>query len=178
MKAKNPNFSQSRATKCRWIPVVLCPPCLSLSLLFCLDLCFIQGRRWSSHSPPLAFASGRRVHSSWETSPGGRGASFFPFIGGSSAGSLLRHGARSLVVARGFRTRSLEGLQGFGGTIVVLSDVGSFLLLSPPILTAGRDGQGHLRGQSCPTNSGSSSEDVRCSDRDRGGHDSGISSCP
>ena len=128
--------------------------------------------------PPLAFAGGRRVHSSWETSPGGRGASFFPFIGGSSAGSLLRHGARSLVVARGSRTRSLEGLQGFGGTIVVLSDVGSFLLLSPPILTAGRDGQGHLRGQSCPTNSGSSSEDVRCSDRDRGGHASGISSCP
>ena len=102
LKAKNQNFSQSRATKCRWIPVVLCPPCLSLSLLFCLDLCLIQGRRWSSHSPPLAFAGGRRVHSSWETSPGGRGASFFPFIGGSSAGSVLRHGARSLVVARGF----------------------------------------------------------------------------
>ena len=55
--------------------IVLCPPCLSLSLLFCLDLCFIQGRRWSSHSPPLAVASGRWVHLSGETSPGGRGAS-------------------------------------------------------------------------------------------------------
>ena len=84
----------------------------------------------------------------------GEGRFIYLFIGGSSAGSLLRHGARSLVVARGFRTRSLEGLQGFGGTIVVLSDVGSFLFLSPPILTAGRDGHGHLRGQSCPTNSG------------------------
>ena len=39
---------------------------------------------------------------------------------------------------------------------MVLPDVCSFLLLSPPILTAGRDGHGHLRGQSCPTNSGSS----------------------
>jgi hypothetical protein len=74
------------------------------------------------------------------------------------------HGASILVVARGFWARSLEGLQGFGGTIVVLSDVGSFLLLGPSILTAGRDGNGHLRGQSCPPNSSSSSEDVRCSD--------------
>ena len=37
------------------------------------------------------------------------------------------------MVARGLRIRLLAGLQGFGGTIVVLSDVGSFLLLSPPI---------------------------------------------
>ncbi len=103
---------------------------------------------------------------------------FCVFIGGSSAGSWLRHGAGSLVVARGFRTHSHEGLQGFDGTIVVLSDVGSVLLLGPSILTAGRDGHGHLRGQSCPTNSGSSSEDVRCSDRDRDGHDSGNSVVP
>ena len=35
-----------------------------------------------------------------------------------------------------------------------------------------------MRGQSCPTNSGSSLEDVRCSGRDRGGHDSGSSIVP
>ena len=58
------------------------------------------------------------------------------------------------MVARGLRIRLLAGLQGFGGTIVVLFDVDSFLLLGPPILTAGRDGRGHLRGQSCFTNSG------------------------
>ena len=35
-----------------------------------------------------------------------------------------------------------------------------------------------MRGQSCPTNFGSSVEDVRCSGRDRGGHDSGSSIVP
>ena len=79
--------------------IVLCPPCLSLSLLFCLDLCFIQGRRWSSHSPPLAFASGRGVHLSWETSPGGRGASsihrrFFSRVFAAARSAQPRGGSR------------------------------------------------------------------------------------
>ena len=146
---------------------------LSLSLTSLLSRpVFIQGSGVESPGPHSHWRGGRG-----EASPEGRGRSTFQ-RGFSSAGSLPRHGASSLVAARGVWTRSLEGLQGFGGTIMVLSDVGSFLLLGPSILTAGRDGHGHLRGQSCPTNSGSSSEDVRCSDHDRDGHDSGNSVVP
>ena len=136
---------------------------VSLSHFSFVSTCVYPGERRRVARPPLALARGagvQRPHSHWrggrgEASPGGRGRFHFS-AGFSSAGSLPRHRASSLVVARDFRTRSLEGLKGFGGTIVVLSDVGSFLLLGPPILLAGRNGQGHLRGQSCLTNSGSS----------------------
>ena len=112
-------------------------------------------------------------------SPGGKGAPFYLFIGGSSAGSWLRHGASSLVVARGFRTRSLEGLQGFGGTIVVLSDVGSFLFAPKPADSHG----GAQRTWSSAWTIWYHQfrlvlEDCRCSDRDPAGHVSGNSSCP
>jgi hypothetical protein len=107
----------------------LCLPCLSLSLTsLCLDLCLSRGGGGRVTRPHSHLrVGGGFIYLSEEASPGGRGRFIYLFIGGSSAGSLLRHGARSLVVARGFRTRSLEGLQGFGGTIGVLSDVGSQL---------------------------------------------------
>ena len=130
--------------------IVLCPPCLSLSLLFVSTCAYLGEAVVESPAPTriCEWAAGF-IYLSEEASPGGRGRFIYLFIGGSSAGSLLRHGARSLVVARGFRTRSREGLQGFGGTIIgVLSDVSSQLPATNMVA--------HLRGQSCPTNSGSS----------------------
>ena len=108
--------------------IVLCPPCLSLSLLF-VETCAYLGEAVVESPVPTRICewAGGFIYLSEEASPGGRGRFIYLFIGGSSAGSLLRHGARSLVMARGFRTRSLEGLQGFGGTIGVLSDVDSQL---------------------------------------------------
>jgi hypothetical protein len=66
------------------------------------------------------------------------------------------------------------------GASVVLSDVYRPLLLSPPIQGGARRTGGLSAGTMhlvplIPARL--SSEDVRCSDRDRGGHDSGISSC-
>jgi hypothetical protein len=104
----------------------------------------------------------------------------------TNSGCLPRQTAGALIVtllvtirgtARALKHARAPSRPGKNGGAYVASQ-GTLVLLSPPILTAGRDGHGHLRGQSCPNNSGSSSEDVRCSDRDRGGHDSGISSCP
>ena len=183
--------------------IVLCPPCLSLSLLFCLDLCLSRGAASSRPAPTHIGEGGGGSTAPTRIGEGGEGrplqeggvvplfsgvfSSARIFFGGVFFKTLSRALARGfLCAARGehprcssrFWARSLEGLQGVGGTIVVLSDVGSFLLLGPSILTAGRDGHGHLRGQSCPPNSGSSSEDVRCSDRDRDGHDSGNSVVP
>jgi hypothetical protein len=164
---------------------------VSLSHFSFVSTCVYPGERRRVARPPLALARGARG------GPSRREGSFPLFSGVFSSAEIffssVVFNTLYLALARGFLcaargehprcgsrfwARSLESLQGVGGTIVVPSDVGSFLLLGPWILTAGRDGQGHLRGQSCPPNSGSSSEDVRCSDRDRDGHDSGNSVVP
>ena len=76
MKAKNQNFSQSSANKCRWIPVVLCHP-LSLSLTSLLSRpVYIQGSGVESPDP-TRIGEGARVHLSEEASPGGRGRFHF-----------------------------------------------------------------------------------------------------
>ena len=56
--------------------IVLCSPCLSLSLLFCLDLCTSSEHCWVTRLP-LAFASGTRVHLWGGAFPVGGGVASF-----------------------------------------------------------------------------------------------------
>ena len=146
MKAKNQNFSQSRATKCRWIPVVLCP-CLSLSLLFCLDLC-TSSEHCRVTRLPLAVASGTRVQRRRSLQEGGALLALSIFRrslqegGAPLALSIFRRSfprceraatrSAQLRLAGGHRARAIpiwvrphDGhLLGFGRTSGGLSDVG------------------------------------------------------
>ena len=127
--------------------IVLCPPCLSLSLLFCLDLCLSRGAL-SGHPTPTRIGEWDEG-STEEVSPGGRGASRFIYLskvsprgrGTSSViyfrrsflqcGRAVARGAQ-LRLAGGHRVRAIpiwvrphDGhLQGFGRTSGGLSDVG------------------------------------------------------
>ena len=59
--------------------IVLCRPCLSLSLLFCLDLC-TSSEHCRVTRLPLAFASGTRVHLWGGAFPVGGGGRLFSFF--------------------------------------------------------------------------------------------------
>ncbi len=125
----------------------LSPLSLSLTSL-CLDLCLSRGGGGRVTRPPLASASGTRIQRGRPLQEGGT-AFIYLFIGGSSAGPGCGTGrATSLWLAASGLTCSLEGFQGFGGAIVAFSDVYRSLLLSPPILTVGRNGQGYRSGSS------------------------------
>ena len=168
--------------------IVLCSPCLSLSLLFCLDLCLSGGGGVESPAPTrmCEWAEG----STEEVSPGGRGASrFFCFLkaspGGRGASSVIflffrrsflrcgRAAARSaqLLFAGGHCVRAItiwvrphDGhLQGFGRTSGGRSDVGRHF---------------SARTRYVPKFRWPAEADCRCSDRDPVGHGSGNSSCP
>ena len=87
--------------------IVLCPPCLSLSLLFCLDLCLSRGGGVESPAPTriCEWAEG----STEEVSPGGRGASrFIYFSNVSPSGS----GASSVI----YFSEVLSSMRAGGGT--------------------------------------------------------------
>jgi hypothetical protein len=158
--------------------IVLCPPCLSLSLLFCLDLCTSRGAA-SSRPTPLALARGRGFIYRRRPLPEGGVVSTFQrgFVGrvlAAARGEQLRCGSR---LPDSFARRPPGFRRDHRGPFRLTWErcVPYFY---QPIIMAERDGRGHLRGQSCPTNSGSSSEGGRCSDRDRDGHDSGNSVVP
>ena len=129
--------------------IVLCSPCLSLSLLFCLDLC-TSSEHCRVTRLPLAVASGTRVQRRRSLQEGGALLALSIFrrslqVGGALPAlsifrrSFLRCGraaARSaqLRLAGRHRVRAIPiwvrphdgDLQGFGRTSGGLSDVGRY----------------------------------------------------
>ncbi len=163
--------------------IVLCPPCLSLSLLFCRDLC-LSGVALSGHPTPLAFAGGTRVHLSRRSLQEGGLLHFYLFIGVLSAGMHdigWRQAPERCVLA----AAQSEQPRLAGGHCVRAVPIWAH---SSSRRTPGRrrDQRGPVRRRQrtiCVDNLMSlipvpSAEGFRCSDRDPAGHDSGSSVVP
>jgi hypothetical protein len=163
--------------------IVLCPPCLSLSLLFVETCVYLGEAVVESPAHSHLRVGGGFIYLSEEASPGGRGRFIYLFIGGPSAGGhdiewrqapercvLAAAGSEQPLLVGGHRVRAVpicalprDGLQDFGRTSVVLFNVSrqsSVWTILGPLIPV------------------SSEEDFRCSDRDRAGHDSGNSVVP
>jgi hypothetical protein len=158
--------------------IVLCPPCLSLSLLFVSTCVYLGEAVVESPDPHSHWRVGRGFTGGGLSRGGGRFAfnlciyrSSFQRECTSSGGGKpqneacgWRHGARRLFGWRALcpgRTQlglPQDELQGFGRTSVGLSDVGQTLI--------------------CLSEFRLPSEACRCSDRDPAGHDSGSSVVP